>query len=155
MKHDQANQAVNPRVRQRRFLSTREKLPDRRRRASRLAGPCRRWRSAMVSTPICCSPGGVSREEPTPSVGQEPIELLPVTQIADAGSSGFSSCSGEPSAPDGDRAHWRRARIVVGARMRTHRRSRAWPARCRGDDPATGGRAGVAGDRPHRHAQGI
>jgi hypothetical protein len=38
-------------------------------RGERLAGPCRRWRSATASTPICYSPGGVRMEEPTQSVG--------------------------------------------------------------------------------------
>ena len=40
-------------------------------------------------------------------------------------------------------------------RTLTRRRWRAWSRRCCGDDPDTGECSGLAGDRPHRHAQGV
>ena len=48
----------------------------------------------MASTPICCSPGGVSREEPTQSVGQVADRAL-AGDDRRRGKCGFSSCSSE------------------------------------------------------------
>ena len=86
------------------------------------------------------------------SGGLEPSKLLPVT-VADEG---MAAAPIAPSAPAG-----RMEIALVGgerlllARMWTQPPSRAWSRRCRGDDRDPGGRSGVAGDGPHRHAQGL
>ena len=95
MKHDQANQAVNPRVRQRRFWSTGEK----RRIVAETFAP-----GASVSK--VAQRYGVNanllftwrrQQGRTNAVGgQEPIELLPVT-IADAGSAASPVAAASPA----------------------------------------------------------
>jgi transposase len=94
MKHDQANQAVNPRVRQRRFWSTGEK----RRIVAESFAP-----SGSVSK--VAQRYGVNanllftwrRQQGRANAvgGQEPIELLPVT-VADAGSAASPVAAASP-----------------------------------------------------------
>ena len=95
MKHDQANQAVNPRVRQRRFWSTGEK----RRIVAESFAP-----GGSVSK--VAQRYGVNanllftwrRQQGRTNAfgGQEPIELLPVT-IADAGSAASPVAAASPA----------------------------------------------------------
>ena len=95
MKHDQANQAVNPRVRQRRFWSTGEK----RRIVAESFAP-----GGSVSK--VAQRYGVNanllftwrRQDGRANAvgGQEPIELLPVT-IADAGSAASPVAAASPA----------------------------------------------------------
>jgi transposase len=97
MKHDQANQAVNPRVRQRRFWSTGEK----RRIVAESFAP-----SGSVSK--VAQRYGVNanllftwrRQQGRANAvgGQEPIELLPVT-VADAGSAASPVAAASPMRP--------------------------------------------------------
>ena len=105
MKHDQASQAVNPRVRQRRFWSTGEK----RRIVAESFAP-----GGSVSK--VAQRDGVNanllftwrrQQGRTNAVGgQEPIELLPVT-IADAGS------AASPVAAASQRAGWRSCSLAA------------------------------------------
>ena len=95
MKHDQASQAVNPRVRQRRFWSTGEK----RRIVAESFAP-----SGSVSK--VAQRYGVNanllftwrRQQGRANAvgGQEPIELLPVT-VADAGSAASPVAAASPA----------------------------------------------------------
>ncbi len=110
-------------------------------RVWRRARPCRRWRSATASTPICCSPGGVGRQEDAAGGALEPLKLLPVT-VADEGMPAAPIALSGGGRPDGDRARRRRA-DCRRSRM-DEPRSRLSSTCCRGDDPGPGGRSGVA-----------
>jgi transposase len=86
------------------------------------------------------------------SGGLEPLKLLPVT-VADEG---MAAAPIAPSAPAGRMGlRWSAASGLLLGRMWAQPRSRAWSRHRPGDDPDPGGRSGVAGDGPHRHAQGL
>jgi transposase len=94
MKHDQANQAVNPRVRQRRLWSTGEK---RRIVAESFApgGSVSKVERYGVNANLLFT--WRRQQGRTNAVGgQEPIELLPVT-IADAGSAASPVAAASPA----------------------------------------------------------
>ena len=95
MKHDQANQAVNPRVRQRRFWSTGEK----RRIVAESFAPGGSVSKVAQRYGVNANLLFTWRRQQgrTNAVGgQEPIELLPVT-IADAGSAASPVAAASPA----------------------------------------------------------